>query len=60
MSHCGESIEGFYLNTLSTMDVATGWSGCVGVWRKGQERVSGVVHNLRQSLPPGTGLGQWQ
>ncbi len=28
--HCGESAEGFYLNTLSTVDVATGWSECAG------------------------------
>jgi len=26
VSHCGESSEGFYLTTLSTVDVATGWS----------------------------------
>ena len=25
VAHCGESIEGSYLNTLSTVDVATGW-----------------------------------
>lgn len=49
--HCGESAEGFYLNTLSTVDVATGWSECVGVWGKGQERVCGAVHNVRKRLP---------
>ena len=49
--HCGESAEGFYLNTLSTVDVATGWSECVGVWGKGQERVGGAVHRVRQRLP---------
>jgi len=49
--HCGESAEGFYLNTLSAVDVATGWSECVGVWGKGQERVGGAVHHLRRRLP---------
>ena len=49
--HCGESTEGFYLNTLSTVDVATGWSECIGVWGKGQERVGGAVHRVRQCLP---------
>ena len=49
--HCGESTEGFYLNTLSTVDVATGWSECVGVWGRGQERVGGAVHRVRQRLP---------
>jgi hypothetical protein len=49
--HCGDSAEGFYLTTLSTVDVATGWSECVGVWGKGQERVGSAVHRVRQRLP---------
>ena len=51
VSHCGESTEGFYLTTLSTVDVASGWSECMGVWGKGQERVGGAVHKIRQRLP---------
>jgi len=51
VSHCGESTEGFYLTTLCAVDVASGWSECVGVWGKGQERVGGAVHRLRQRLP---------
>jgi len=51
VSHCGDSSEGFYLTTLSTVDVASGWSECVGVWGKGQERVGGAVHRVRQRLP---------
>ena len=49
--HCGESTEGFYLTTLSTVDVASGWSECVGVWGKGQHRVGAAVHRVRQRLP---------
>ena len=49
--HCGESAEGFYLTTLSTVDIATGWSECVEVWGKGQERVGAAVHRVRQRLP---------
>ena len=49
--HCGESTEGFYLTTLSTVDVASGWSECLGVWGKGQERVGAAVHRVRQRLP---------
>jgi len=51
VAHCGESPEGFYLNTLSTVDIATGWSECVAVWGKGQERVGSAVHRVRQRLP---------
>ena len=51
VSHCGESTEGFYLTTLSTVDVASGWTECMGVWGKGQERVGAAVHRVRQRLP---------
>jgi hypothetical protein len=51
VAHCGESAEGFYLHTLSAVDVATGWVECQGVWGKGQERVGGAIHRIRQHLP---------
>ena len=51
VSHCGESAEGFYLTTLSTVDVASGWSECMAVWGKGQERVGTAIHRVRQRLP---------
>jgi hypothetical protein len=49
--HCGDSADGFYLTTLSAVDVASGWSECIGVWGKGQDRVGGAIHRLRQRLP---------
>ena len=51
VSHCGESTEGFYLTTLCAVDIATGWSECLGVWGKGQERVGGAIHRIRLRLP---------
>lgn len=51
VAHCGESTAGFYLNTLSAVDVATGWVECQGVWGKGQERVGSAIHHLGQRLP---------
>ena len=51
VAHCGESTEGFYLNTLSAVDVATGWVECGGVWGKGQERVGGAIHQVAKRLP---------
>ena len=47
--HCGESPEGFYLNTLSTVDIATGWSECVGVWGKGQEHTFSPTASVKKS-----------
>ena len=49
--HCGESTEGFHLTTLSTVDVASGWTECVPVWGKGQQRVGTAIHQVRQRLP---------
>ena len=51
VAHCGESTEGFYLNTLSAVDVASGWTECLPVWGKGQERVGSAVHKIRKRLP---------
>jgi len=51
VAHCGESAEGFYLNTLCAVDVASGWTECLPVWGKGQWRVGGAVHKMRQHLP---------
>lgn len=51
VAHCGESTEGFYLNTLSAVDVASGWSECLPVWGKGQVRVCSAVHRIRRRLP---------
>ncbi len=51
VAHCGESAEGLYLTTLTTVDVASGWSECIGVWGKGQQRVRAAIHRVRQRLP---------
>jgi hypothetical protein len=51
VAHCGESVEGFYLNTLSAVDVASGWTECLPVWGKGQERVKTAVHRMHLRLP---------
>ncbi len=51
VAHCGDSTEGFYLTTLSTVDVATGWYEPMAVWGKGQEHVRGALHDIRKRLP---------
>jgi hypothetical protein len=51
VAHCGESVEGFYLNTLCAVDVASGWTECLPVWGKWQEKVRQSVHRMRQRLP---------
>ena len=51
VAHCGASTEGLYVNTLSAVDVATGWVECQGVWGKGQQRVGAAIHEKAERLP---------
>lgn len=49
--HCGESTEGFYLSTLCTTDVASGWSEHQPIWGHGQQRVGAGMHHIHRRLP---------
>jgi hypothetical protein len=51
VAHCGPSGAGEFLLTLSTVDVATGWSACVGVLNKGEYAVFEALRRLREELP---------
>jgi hypothetical protein len=51
VAHCGERTEGFYLNTLCSVDVASGWTECLPLWGRWQEKVRQSVHRMRQHLP---------
>jgi hypothetical protein len=51
VAHCGESTDGFYLNTLCAVDVASGWTECLPVFGKYQERVKQAIHHMRLRLP---------
>ena len=50
-AHCGTSSEGFYLNTLTAVDLVTGWTECVPTWGKGQSRVGSAIDQVRRQLP---------
>ncbi len=49
--HCGAADDGFHLITLSTVDVATGWSECKAVWGEDQDQICEAIHRLRERLP---------
>ena len=51
VEHCGESASGFYLYTLTVVDVRSGWTECRPVWGKGMDRVRAGLHRIRQNLP---------
>jgi len=51
VAHCSHSVEGQYLNTLTVVDVATGWTECLGIFQKTQFAVFEAILELRQRLP---------
>jgi hypothetical protein len=51
VAHSGTSTAGHYLNTLTVIDVAPGWTECAGVWGKGQAAVFEALAAVRERLP---------
>jgi hypothetical protein len=51
VAHCGTSVEGAFLSTLTLTDVATGWTECLPLRHRGQETVIAALKRARQLLP---------
>jgi hypothetical protein len=51
VAHCGESAAGFFLCTLTAVDIASAWVELEAIWGKGQNRVMSGIHLVRQRLP---------
>jgi hypothetical protein len=51
VAHCGWSGAGQFLDTLSMVDVATGWVACAGLRDKRQETVFHALQRLQRELP---------
>lgn len=51
VAHCGDSTEGQYIQTLTAVDIRTGWTECLAIAHRSQLAVSGAIAALRQRLP---------
>ena len=51
VAHCGETTEGQYLNTLTCVDLSTGWIECQVVRQHTQEAVFEAIQTVRTCLP---------
>lgn len=51
VAHCGETVAGEYLNTLTATDIATGWTECFLLRQRNQRAVKAMMSSLRQRLP---------
>jgi transposase InsO family protein len=49
--HCGDTTAGFYVTTLTAVDVASSWTERVAIWGKTQQAVAGGLHRVRTALP---------
>ena len=51
VAHCGDSVQGTYLNTLTAVDIVTGWTECLVLPFRSQQNVSDAVAQLEARLP---------
>ena len=51
VAHCGGSVEGQYLYTLTCVDLSTGWIECLAVRRRTQQAVFEAIQAMRTYLP---------
>lgn len=51
VAHCGETMEGQFLNTLTATDVTTAWTECFILRHRSQQAVSVTMDELRRRLP---------
>jgi hypothetical protein len=51
VAHGGASAEGVYLHSLVLTDIASGWTECLALRRRGQDTVLQAIHAVRSLLP---------
>jgi hypothetical protein len=51
VAHCGTSMEGAFLWTLTLTDVATGWTECLPLIHRGEDAVIVALTQARRLLP---------
>ena len=51
VAHCGPTVEGFHLWTVTAVDVATRWVEMDVGWGKTQERVGAAIRRMHRRLP---------
>jgi len=51
VAHCGQTTEGQYINTLTCVDLSTGWIECLAVRQRTQQAVFEAIQTMRTHLP---------
>lgn len=51
VAHCGNSMEGNFVWSLTLTDIYSGWTENRAVWNKGYEGIKVAINNVEDSLP---------
>jgi hypothetical protein len=51
VAHCGDTVEGQFVNTLTCVDVSTGWTECLAVLSRNKLTVLEAIKVMRTRLP---------
>jgi len=51
VAHCGQTTEGQYINTLTCVDLSTGWIECLAVRQRTQQAVFEAIQTMQTYLP---------
>lgn len=51
VAHCGETLRGQYLSTLTMTDIATGWTECLALPAKTESAVAAALSKVARILP---------
>ena len=51
VAHCGNSLAGEFTNTLTMVDLFSGWTENRAIWKKESRTVIGAIKSIEQNLP---------
>ena len=51
VAHCGETVEGQFVYTLTCVDISTGWTECLAVLPRSKQTVFEAIKTMRTRLP---------
>jgi hypothetical protein len=51
VAHCGNSLAGDFVWSLTMTDLCTGWTECRATWNKGSHGVISQIQDIQKSLP---------
>ena len=51
VAHCGDTVEGQFVNTLTSVDISTGWTECQAVFPRNRHTVLEAIQAMQARLP---------